>query len=159
MKLYEYAELFNNAFNEMEALDDIPHEVIADTLEGIMAPMQDKALSVAAFILNTDAEIKAMDEAIARIKSRQESKKKRVEWLKSYLLGNLQAVGINRIESAELSVKIRDCPESVQIVNEDLIPVQFKREVIKTEIDKRAIKSAGGCPGADLVKNKTIVFK
>ncbi len=43
MKLYEIADSYRTAFDEMDAMDDLPKEVIDGTLEAIEAEFDDKA--------------------------------------------------------------------------------------------------------------------
>jgi hypothetical protein len=159
MKLYEIAEQHNTALMAMSDMDDLPEEVIDDTLESLEGEFKDKALAVAAFFLNSDADIAAMKEAEKRIADRRKALEKKAASLKDYLLKNMQRTGITKIECPEFKIGIRNNPESVQIVDEFEIPKEFVTIVETVKIDKVAIKKAGGCPGVELVKTQSLTIK
>lgn len=157
MKLYEIAEKHNNALLAMADIDGLDESVINDTLEALEGEFNDKALSVASFFQNIEAEIKAMRDAEKRIAERRKIKESSVKRLKDYLLREMQRTGISKIECPQFQISLRNNPDSVEIVDENLIPNEFKRVVY--EIDKMAIKKAGYCPGAEIVKKQTLVIK
>lgn len=159
MKLYEIAEIHNNALMSMADMEDLPEEVIDDTLQSLEGEFKDKALAVAAFFLNSDADIAAMKEAEKRIAERRKSLESKSASLKDYLLKNMQRTGITKIECPEFKISIRNNPDSVQIVDEFEIPKEFITIVETVKIDKVAIKKAGGCPGAEIVKKQSLSIK
>ena len=60
-------------FRELEALadsDDLPPEVIRDTLEGLTGELEVKAISVAAFTRNLEASADMIDEAAKAMQTR-----------------------------------------------------------------------------------------
>ena len=66
---------------------------------------------------------------------------------------NLKVVEIkNKIFLDDVMIK-------VVIENEDLIPDEFKTEKITIAIDKKMIKDAGGCAGAEIVQEQGIRIK
>lgn len=157
MKLYEIAEKHNNALLAMADIEGLDESVINDTMEALEGEFNDKALSVAGFFQNIEAEIKAMRDAEKRIAERRKAKEASVNRLKDYLQREMIRTGITKIECPQFVISLRNNPESVQIVDETLIPDEFKR--ISYEIDKVAIKKAGYCPGAEIVKKQTLVIK
>jgi hypothetical protein len=159
MHLYEIANTHNQALLEMAEMDDLPEEVINDTLEAIDGEFKDKAISVAAFFMNMDADIQAMKDAEKRMAERRKSKENKIKWLKDYLLSNMARTGITNIECPLFKISLRNNPVSVDIIDEDAIPDEFKITETITKIDKTAIKNAGGCPGAELIKKKSISIK
>lgn len=150
MNLYQIASTHNQALMEMADMDDLPEEVINDTLEALEGSFKDKAISVAGFFQNIDAEIDAMKAAEKRMAERRKAKENQVSWMKSYLLSNMIMTGINKIECPEFKISLAKLPPSVVIDDIELIPAEFMR--YKTEVmpDKTAIKSAGGCLGAHI---------
>lgn len=157
--LYEIAEEYNHAFLALAEMEDVPEEAINDTLEAIEGTLKDKAISVAGFFKNMEVDIDAMKEAEKNIKDRRITKEKQVAWMKAYLLKNMQITGITVIECPQFKISLRNNPESVEILDESLIPDEFKQQVIEYKIDKRKIKDAGGCDGAKLVRNQSVVIK
>jgi hypothetical protein len=159
MKLYEIADTYNKALLAMADFDDLPEEVINDTLEAIEGEFKDKAIASVSFFKNIEVEIEAMKQAEASIKERRLAKEKRIAWVKSYILKNMQKTGINKIECPYFTISLRNNPESVNVIDEDLIPDEFKSSHTVCVISKQGIKNAGGCLGAELVRNQTLVIK
>lgn len=159
MKLYEITEIHNNALLAMSDIEGLDEAVINDTLESLEGDFKTKAISVAGYFQNIDAEISAMKDAEKRISERRKAKEKEVTSLKQYLLSNMQRTGITKIECPEFKISIRNNAESVNVINESLIPSLFKTISTTETIDKRSIKEAGGCPGVELVRNQSLIIK
>ncbi len=150
MNLYEIASTHNQALMEMASMDDLPEEVINDTLEALEGSFKDKAISVAGFFQNIDAEIAAMKDAEKRMAERRKAKENQVAWMKSYLLTNMTRTGITKIECPEFKISLAKLPPSVQIEDESLIPPEFMRTKTEVTPDKTLIKNSGGCAGASI---------
>jgi uncharacterized protein YeeX (DUF496 family) len=161
--LYEISQTHNQALLNMADMDDLPEEVINDTLEMLEGDFKDKAISVAAFFLNQEADIKAMKDAEKRIADRRKSIENRVNWMKNYLLSNMQRTGITSIDCPQFSIKLRNNPESVKVLDEDLIPDEYIVKKIEHSVDKvaikNAIKSGEKIDGVELVRSQSIMFK
>lgn len=114
----------------------------ADTLEAVIGQFEVKAQSVTAYALNTDAEIKAIDEHIKHWQARKKALQNQSEQIKAYLLRQMQAAGIKEIkaDNGTFTVKIAKNPPSVDVYDESLLPEHLLR--VKTEPDKTAIKAA-----------------
>jgi trehalose-6-phosphatase len=155
--LYDIADNYNAAFNAMAAIDDLPEDVMIDTLNAIEDEFKNKAIAVAGYFKNIDADIQAMKDAEKAIKQRRLAKEKHVEWMKGYLLRNMEETGITVIESPYFKISISNNPESVEVIDENLIPAEFINWT--STVNKSAIKQAGGCPGVEIVRNKSIRIK
>ena len=153
--LYEITD----QYKQILALDDIPEEQVIDTLECIKDDFNDKALNVAAYFQNVAADIDAMKDAEKRIAGRRKTLENKVARLKEYLLFNMQATGISKIECPEFRISLRNNPSSVHVIDESLIPSAFKRTVSVLEVDKVAIKQAGGCDGVELIRKQSLSIK
>jgi hypothetical protein len=156
LKLYEISSKYINAFNEMRDIDELPYDVIKDTLESIEGEFEEKSLSVASYFQSLDAESEALKEAAKRIQARQKAIENHSASLKAYLLHNMLRTGITSIKCPEFEVKLAKCPPSVEITDESLLPDVFMR--IKKEPDKALIKQFildnGELDGARLVDDK-----
>lgn len=117
MKMYE----LSNAYAALlTAIDngEIPEECIADTLESIELPLEEKADNIACLIkeLTYDAEkIKAEED---KLKARRTAKLKRAERLTEYLSECLTNSGRTKIETARNVISFRKTPGKVVIDNE-----------------------------------------
>jgi len=143
VRLFELA----SQYRELEALvdsDEVPAEVILDTLEGIKGEFEDKAVAVAQMVLT----LKAQSEAVAAVAKAQAERaariEKRMESLKHYLLLQLQVVGRERIETDELVIRRQNNPPSVYVTNEYAVPKEYwvQPPAPPPRIDKLAIKEA-----------------
>jgi hypothetical protein len=154
----------------MQALDiftdpetDIPLEAAMDTLDGIEGQLQDKAVNVAKFMQNLDATAKAIKEAEQKMAKRRKAIENRAQWIKDYLKNNMQAAGITKIESPWFRLAIQKNPEAVEITDENLLPDEFKTEVVTTKIDKSAIKQVikdgVSVPGAILMQGTRLAIR
>ena len=59
----------------------------------------------------------------------------------SYLLENMNALSIKKIETPVGSVTVAKSPLSVEITDESKVPEKYKTQVITTKIDKTKIKN------------------
>jgi hypothetical protein len=143
LKLYE----ISNAFQSLEQLgdsDDLPDEVIADTLEALEGDFEAKAVQVAKFVLALEANAEAIRLGATQMMARSNRIANRAASIKAYLQFHLQAMDKKRIESPELVISRRANPPAVVITDEHSIPAQFwiQPEPPPKRIDKKAIKAA-----------------
>ena len=143
MKLFEISA----QFHELEKLadsDEIPAEVIRDTLESVEASFEDKAVAVAKMVLSLEAEAAAINDAAKKMEARSRSAQRRADSLRAYLLFQFQSIDKKRIETDELVLNRRANPVAVQITNEHAIPPEFwvQPEPPPKRIDKKAVKDA-----------------
>jgi hypothetical protein len=167
LALYQLVEQHRS----LEALadsDDIPAEVIRDTLEGLEGDIQAKSVSVAHFFKNLDASADAIDDAVKQMQSRAARLRKRSESIKAYLLLSMQATGITRIECPYFQLVVRNNPPSVVIDNEAEVPDSYKRTpeplpLPKAVPDKKAIadaiKAGEVVPGAHTTTGQRLEIK
>lgn len=144
----QYLELANN--------DELDPQAIADTLEAIGGSIQEKAVSLADWALDLDGNVEKIDAAIARLETKKKQVKARRESLNDYLLTNMVATGIKKIQCELFTITLLDGRDSVSIGDEKLIPDEFLN--VKTTItpDKtaiaKAIKEGREVAGASLQK-------
>lgn len=155
--LYDIADRYNAAFNAMAQLDELPEQVLIDTLDAIEDEFKDKAIAIASRFKNINADIQAMKEAEKAIRDRRIAKERSIDNFKDYILKNMVATGISVIECPYFKITLATNPESVEIIDESLIPQEFITWT--PSINKTAIKDAGGCEGVALVRNKSIRIK
>lgn len=143
---------------------DLDPQTLADTLEGDLAAFEDKARAVACVCANLQAEAEAYAAHIKAVQAKEKSAKARVEWLKLYLLNNMQAVGVTEIKGPAIKIKIANNPESVEVFEPATIPAEYLRtppppeaQPDKTAI-KEAIKAGVEVPGARLTRTQRITI-
>lgn len=138
MKLYEITE----QFKQLEKMEDLDEETILDTLESIEGEFLAKGQNVAAYFQNLDADARELKEAESRIAARRKSIENKSNSLKEYLLRNMKALDITKIECPEFSITLKKPSEVCEILDLEKVPKAFKKEVTTTSADKNAIKKA-----------------
>lgn len=141
--LYELAQQ-HRELEQLVELDELPAEVIRDTLEGLEGTIQEKAISVAAVVRNLETHAEMVAAAAKQLRERAARAEARAESLRAYLLFNLQSVGITKITAPEFTVAVRNNPEAVNIADDADIPAEFYVPVPPPppRLDKTALKAA-----------------
>lgn len=122
--LYE----LTNYRRQLERLADageVPPEEIADTLEALEGEINEKAVQVAAFTRNLEATAQAVREAGKAMLARAERIEKRAEGVRNYLLFQMQANSITKIECPYFTLAVRKNPPSVVIDDEAQVPADY----------------------------------
>ena len=161
--LYLLTQEFREAAEKL-ADAELPDEVIADMLESLQFPIEEKAKNVAMVIRNIEASAKAIKEAADAMILRAKSEENRAKNLKGYLQSAMEATGITKIESPYFVISLRNNPESVVIDAESQIPADYMREVPATYspdriLIKKAIQDGYEVPGCHLTRTQSLQIK
>lgn len=143
LKLYEISHQFQ-ALEQLGETDDLPAEVIANTLEALEGDFEVKALQVAKFIVALEANGSAIEEAAKGMMVRAMRVQKRAESIRAYLQFHMQALEKKRIEGTELVISRKANPPAVIVTDEASVPEQFWIQPPQPpkRVDKPAIKAA-----------------
>ena len=179
MTLYEISDGFRALYDQLddmiedEELTDEQREDMQqawfDTLEGIEAEFEEKAENVACFIkvLKAEAEMMAAEEKV--LATRRRSREKRIESLKAYLLGSMDAVSLKKIDRPKARISTRNNAESVAIEdphafilwaqehNDSLLKYK-EPEINKIEV-KQALQEGGCLPHCHLQRTRSVIIK
>ena len=164
LSLYEISQNYREALEVLTDPDlDMPAEVIADTLEGLQGTLEDKAVNVAKFFRNLESVANSIKQAEERMGQRRKTIEARATWMKTYLKSNMEACGIQKIESPWFTMAIQQNPAAVDVFDEDAIPDQFVEIVTTRKIDKasikQAIESGAEVPGAILTRGTRLAIR
>jgi hypothetical protein len=162
LKLYELSADYLAALDALAEIEDLPPEAIADTLEGLAGPWEDKALNVGRYIRNLEAEAAAIEEAKKRMDARAKATANQAARLKAYLKGELERTGL-KPKAPDLALRLQNNPQSVSIDDAALIPEEYRRTetvetILKAEIGA-ALKAGQAIPGARLVRSQRLVIQ
>lgn len=108
--------------------------------EELAIQLQQKSSNIIAYSKNIELLINGMKEEEKRIADNRKSLENKLNKFKEYVKENMDKLGITKIETELGTLSISSNPASVEIINEDEIPAEFKQEIITTKIDKTAIK-------------------
>lgn len=161
LKLYELSADYLAALEGLAALDDLPQAAIADTLAGIVGTWEDKALNVARYIRNLEAEASAVDEARKRLDGRAKALAGTAARLKAYLEAEMERTGL-KPKAPDLAIRLRNNPPAVVVDDESLIPARWRRTetvttILRAEI-AAALKAGERVPGARLEQGKRLAI-
>jgi len=160
--LYLIADEYLQAVNALSDLD-LPDEVVADTLESLQYPLEQKATNVAMFVRNLEATAEAIKEAESEMAKRRKALESRAANVREYLKANMIRAGISKIECPLFKLAIRDNPPSVVI--DGVVPAEFMRqpEPPPPAPDKKAIsealKAGQHVPGAHITRTQRLEIK
>ena len=125
--------------------------------------LQKKAIDYGFVIKSFESDVSIIDEEIKRLNAIKSIRNNGIDRMKSALLHAMQVYQIEKIQSPTMNLSIRNNPESVDLINEYLIPKEFIKEKVTVSIDKVSIKKAlqngDEVPGALLTRTKSIQIK
>lgn len=152
MNLYELSQNYL-AVQEM----DLEEDVLRDTLDSIEEAIEDKAVNIAKWIRNLEADKKAFEEEEKRFKEKKQAADNRIKSLKLYLEDNMRLTGKTKFKAGFFSFAIQNNPPSVEVFDEALIPKQFLiAQPVKIDRAgiKELLKAGEEVPGAELKQTK-----
>lgn len=157
MKLYE----ITNSINQVKKFVDNQDE-LNEYLEQLDLELQDKAKNIFMLIKNIEAPVVAIDDEIKRLSEMKKSYQSKANNLKNYISFTMQKNGIEKIESDIVKFSFRKS-ESVEIIDESMIPSEFINiKEVKT-VDKiaikKAIKAGNNVRGIEIKVNKNLQIK
>lgn len=167
LSLYSLSDEVERLLSSDDAYDPETGELSAD-LVGALSAMKDKGANVAAYILNRDAEIQAIEQHEAKIAAHKAVLVRKQEKLREYLAFNMKRTKTTEIAANDGTFKVRlllERDSSVEIYDEKQIPASFmttpkppEPKPSKAEIAK-AIKAGTEVPGARIVKRDRLEIK
>lgn len=161
--LYELVGQYRAAAEKLDDLD-LPPEVIADTLESLSGDLEEKAANVAKMYISFDVLATAIKARESELAQRRKAIEARADALMAYLSSNLEAAGIQKVETDELVLSWRKS-SAVVIDGADLLPAEFMRtpEPPPAAPDKKAIadaiKSGREVPGAHIEQRRSLQIR
>lgn len=128
--------------------------------EELAVELQNKSVNIIAYMRNQESFIEAVKAEEKRLKDMREKTENKMEKFKQYVKENMEKLDLKEVPTELGSLKIAKNPISVEILNEDEIPGDFKKEIIETKIDKTAIKdhfkeTGEVVPGVKIIDDKT----
>lgn len=137
---------------------DFDEKAVADTMEASGLPEQigEKAQGCEMVARTFEADIPAIDAEIKRLQELKKARQARADALRDYLLRNMQASGIQRIDCPLFSLSIAKNPPAVEIEDERQIPADYMTSPVAPppapdkKLIAQALKDGHDVPGARL---------
>lgn len=167
MKLFDLAPAFAEASEIIDqmTIDGCTQDELDEAMrivEQITSDLNTKALNIASWVRNLEAEAKAIKEAQDAMDKRRKAATAKAERLRNYLFHGLKLAGVMKMQFPHFVISVKQCPESVQIAPGALIPDEYLRypepEPNKVAL-KEALKHGKEIPGCRLERNEKLEIK
>lgn len=162
MNLYELSQNYIHLLSLLDDSDELNKDAIQETLEALGDSIEVKAENYCKIIRKYEAEREAIKNEVVRLTDRAAHIAKKVDILKESLAQNLQKTGKTKIEGSLFTIGFRKS-SSVNVINIDHLPDEYKREVREVVADKALIKErikfGVEVPGAEIVEKQNLQIK
>lgn len=144
LPLYQIADQYRDILSSVDQIasdEDNPEvlkQLLQDTLDSLNLDQQfaDKALAVACYAREVEAEAQAVKQTEDSLRLRRKRLEMRSEWLRDYLLTQMQKANKAELKNAQILVKLRKTPPRIVVDKESDIPEEFKEFETVTHIRK-----------------------
>ena len=125
---------------------DLDAQTVADTIEasGLSDEIAQKAAGIEMVARSFEMYTPALDSEIERMTKLKTSCIKKAQGLREYLKANMQACGIDKIETPLFKISLQNNPPAVDVYELGLLPSEYMRQALPPPPapDKAAIKAA-----------------
>ena len=128
-----------NGFVELMNNNDLIEENKAQIEEELTILLQQKSENIIGYTKNIEATIDAIKSEEKRLAEKRKSLENKVEKFKAYVKDCMENSNILKVETILGTITVAKNPMSVEIIDENAIPSEYKEEVITTKINKKAI--------------------
>lgn len=132
-------QITNNFVTIMEQ-EEIKPELKEIMQKELAELLQQKSQNIIGYTRNIELTIEAMKTEEKRISDQRKTLENKLEKFKQYVKDCMEQNGILKVDTGIGSLSISKNPMSVEILNEEEVPEEFKQEIKTIKIDKTAIK-------------------
>lgn len=138
IKLYEIADSFIALMDKLESgeLTEAEGKVIQEELTNALMR---KSNNIIGYYLDRKSLIEAIDAQIKRLQEYKKAETNKLDRYKDYVKSSMEYMGIEKIETGAGKLQIAKSPISIDIIDEKLIPDEYKEVVTETKVNKKKI--------------------
>lgn len=138
LKLYEIADGFIALMDKLESgeLTEEEGKAIQQELENALMI---KSNNIIGYYLDRKSLIEAIDVQIKRLQEYKKAEVNKLDRYKEYVKNSMEYLGIEKIETGAGKLQIAKSPISVDIIDEKLIPDEYKEVITEVKINKKKI--------------------
>ena len=125
---------------ELVEVEEINDDVKAELIETIKLQIETKAENIIAVIRNYEASINAIKEEEKRLAEYRKIKENQLNRLKEYTVNCMEMLEHKKLDTNLGRISLRKKPTTLNIIDEDLVPSQYKEIIQTVKIDKSQIK-------------------
>jgi len=143
----KFVDLMNN--------DELTEEQYMELGTELAKELQAKGTNIVAYIIDSESLLERMKAEEKRLLDMRKLGEAKLEKFKQYVKENMEALQISKLQTELGAMSIAKNPMSVDVIEEDKVPVEFKQQVVTTKIDKKAItqsyKETGVVPNGCII--------
>lgn len=156
LKLYG----ITNSFMELNEKEDLTEEERQEMGMQLVDALQTKSNNIIAYYQDQNTLLNAIDEEIKRLQEYKKITKNKIDRYKEYVKSNMDLLGLEKISTDLGVISIAKSPISVEILDEQQIPDEYKEVVTTIKVDKKKIadnfKETGEIiDGVNIITNNT----
>ena len=145
---------------ELATQDELNEEESFELERLITQELNTKSINIIGFVRNAEANISAIDNEIERLTLLKNKNNNTLSRFKEYVKDNMTALQLEKIQTSIGTLRVQKNPISVEIVDEEQIPIEYKKEKTVVSVDKTAIKNnfketGEIIPGTRIITGKT----
>lgn len=140
LKLYEITNGFMKLLDDKET-EELTEEEKEQIGKQLTEALQVKSANIIAYYQDQNTILNAIDEQIKRLQEYKKITKNKIDRYKEYVKSNMEALGIDKIQNELGTLSISKSPISVEVVDPEKIPPEYKQEVTEVKILKDKIKN------------------
>ena len=140
LKLYEITNGFMKLLDEKET-EDLTEVEYGQIQEELVEALQTKSINIIAYYQEQNTILNSIDEQIKRLQEYKRITKNKIDRYKEYVKTNMEVLGIDKIQNELGTLQIAKSPISIEIVDPEKVPPEYKQEVIEVKILKDKIKN------------------
>lgn len=127
----KFVDLMNN--------EELTEEQVQELGKELAEELRNKSSNIIAYIVDSESLLERIKSEEKRLADMRKLGEARLEKFKGYVKDNMEALELLKIQTELGTLSVAKNPISVEIVEEDKVPMEFKQEVVTTKIDKKAI--------------------
>lgn len=154
LSLYNITNGFVELMDKVES-GELTEEEYNRLGEELAIELQKKSGNIIAYVKNGESFIDAVKAEEKRLADMRKAAENKIAKFKEYVKENMDKLGIEKIQTDLGNLSIAKSPISVEVINEDEIPSEYKQEIVTVKIDKKAIsdnfKETGEIPNGVVI--------
>lgn len=151
-------------FSAIESAIEEGQEMTPELMQSLIIELKEKTDNCVGYAMSLDDFLEALKGRKKEIEQAIKSIESKSDRYHEYILNCMENLGVNVIQGATSSLKIRKPIDVVEIADENEVPLEFVKTKTVSEIDKKGIKDAlkagQEVSGAKLSKGKvSLIYK
>lgn len=137
MKFLELKNMIETLIENEEQFDE---QTLKDSKELLLEELKEKSSNINEYLVELKVRTEGMKSLEEHYKKSRKTLENQMEFWKSVIKDCMITLGEKKIITDTGSITVKNNPKSVKIIDESLVPEEFKTEEISIKIDKKALK-------------------